>query len=587
MTAVSAKSLWFRAVIVTCLLFLSTGCASAKPLPDRLATARTDGWQVSVRPDGSWQVYGWGSVESLEGMPVRELYVRCVCVSNYSLLRKLPVENLGLYGTDIEDLNQLAGMPLRELFLGWSRVWDLTPIQQFHNLRSLDIYQSPVTNLAPLASLPLQSLWMTCCPATDLSPLRKTPLKVLGLGHVAVSDLSPLENTPLEELALRSTKVTDLTPLVRMKHLRYLSLEASDADLSVLTNTAIECVGIEKCGCDDLFKRELKPLLLDLESIGKAESEHRYAEAEDRAIHSIHAVRGSRVLFDHLLSARGYLERCEYDRYDKRPGDPYSLREAFVAHLSADRIVAGTVVTARTRKEERSASPMLVDGVLTVKRFMNGNMKEGSEIAFTQPVTIDPEYKPGDGVILFLGEERDGRYQTCWGVLHPIHILSEDMPSLNIEGLRSWMEGTNMVPSSSGDSVRVYVESRTGDVARLRIAITDPDWDPIYLRPHDIRIHTTDQTEGVAIQYDRDPGSGWVRLSRKDEIRGYVEVRARKWSTHLQYRLLHGAALFGKQCLQSSRTTLDAVDIDPPPGRHPASVGSNQGKATSFRTNGD
>jgi len=97
---------------------------------------------------------------------------------------------------EVTDLSPLAGMPLVELDLG----------------------RTPVTDLSPLTGMPLRSLTLPLCKSiTDLSPLKGMPLEFLYLsGCKNVVDLRPLKGMPLKRLSLRSTEVADLTPLAGM-----------------------------------------------------------------------------------------------------------------------------------------------------------------------------------------------------------------------------------------------------------------------------------------------------------------------------------------------------------------------------------
>jgi len=98
---------------------------------------------------------------------------------------------------NVTDLSPLAGMPLVQL----------------------DLRGTPVTALAPLRGMPLKELYLTLCTGiTDLSPLEGMPLEFLYLsGCKNVTDLRPLKGMPLTRLGLNGTKVSDLSPLAGMK----------------------------------------------------------------------------------------------------------------------------------------------------------------------------------------------------------------------------------------------------------------------------------------------------------------------------------------------------------------------------------
>ena len=77
----------------------------------------------------------------------------------------------------------------------------------------LSLGNSNVTNILPLAELPIEILFLMNTAVEDLTPLEKMPLKFLNIDGTKVSDLSPLSHLPLNYLAIRGTQVKDLTPL--------------------------------------------------------------------------------------------------------------------------------------------------------------------------------------------------------------------------------------------------------------------------------------------------------------------------------------------------------------------------------------
>lgn len=61
---------------------------------------------------------------------------------------------LGFYSCQIADLAPIAALPLTSLFLSTNELENLESLRQMTSLESLTIYQNPVTSLAPLAQLP-------------------------------------------------------------------------------------------------------------------------------------------------------------------------------------------------------------------------------------------------------------------------------------------------------------------------------------------------------------------------------------------------------------------------------------------------
>ena len=141
---------------------------------------------------------------------------------------------------------------------GWSSITismaDLSPVRALKGLNALSCRASgpakgKLSDLSPLAGMPLVTLRVSKSQVADLSPLKGMPLKelVCGLSKVSdlsplksmrltildcfratsVSDLSPLQGMPLEHLGIAFTKVSDLTPLKECKNLQSLKLNGS------------------------------------------------------------------------------------------------------------------------------------------------------------------------------------------------------------------------------------------------------------------------------------------------------------------------------------------------------------------------
>lgn len=170
-------------------------------------------------------------------------------------LRGMKLKSLSLDHSDVSDIRVLAGMPLEGLSLDHTRVRDLTPLAQCKHLGMLNVLEAPVSDLGPLAGLPLtelicsgkkitsvgalagaslKKLSLTGTSVTDLSHLAQcTQLEELHLDGTPVSDLGPVAKLPLKRLVLLNTKVTSLSPLAECATLEAITLPAK-VDLSVL-----------------------------------------------------------------------------------------------------------------------------------------------------------------------------------------------------------------------------------------------------------------------------------------------------------------------------------------------------------------
>lgn len=93
-------------------------------------------------------------------------------------IRSLPLEHLEIDDTDVADLSPLAGSHIKGLACWGSWVRDLNPLRKTP-LEFLDCRMTPLTDLQPLVGLPLQELRVDGCHITDLSPLKGLPLRKL------------------------------------------------------------------------------------------------------------------------------------------------------------------------------------------------------------------------------------------------------------------------------------------------------------------------------------------------------------------------------------------------------------------------
>jgi Leucine-rich repeat (LRR) protein len=149
-------------------------------------------------------------------------------------LRSLSCRASAAGKSPLTDLTPLAGMPLTEIDLSATEIADLSPLAGLR-LTSLQIQGTKVADLTPLSGMPLQKLDLQYTPVADLSVLKDVQtLEYLGLMHTGVSDLSPLAGLRLTHLQFGATQVADLTPLMGMP-LEYLACHSTHvSDLSPL-----------------------------------------------------------------------------------------------------------------------------------------------------------------------------------------------------------------------------------------------------------------------------------------------------------------------------------------------------------------
>ncbi len=117
---------------------------------------------------------------------------------------------------------------------------DTAFLSKLENLRRLDLHNSSIGHLDPLAGLgQLKSLNLTCTPIEDIDPLASlTGLEVLDLSFTNIKNLSPLKQCEeLCGLVLFGSAVEDIEPLRGLEKLARLNLsrtQITDDQMDVL-----------------------------------------------------------------------------------------------------------------------------------------------------------------------------------------------------------------------------------------------------------------------------------------------------------------------------------------------------------------
>ncbi len=130
----------------------------------------------------------------------------------------LDIKNIGL-----TDLSPLAGMPLEYLNCSGNRIGDLAPLSNMP-LTYLDCADNRIDDLAPLANTPLSYLKCSDNQLPDLAGLEGTSLEHLDCDHNAIQELTPLIGSNLKRLSCARNKLRNVKPL--------RALNIQDLDLS-------------------------------------------------------------------------------------------------------------------------------------------------------------------------------------------------------------------------------------------------------------------------------------------------------------------------------------------------------------------
>ena len=143
------------------------------------------------------------------------------------------LKRLELHNSPIDDLTPLANLKkLREITIWDSKLDDLTPLAGLIQLEFLAIQnfraRNQISDLTPLSGLiQLEYLYTSDNEISDLTPLTGlTNLVDLGLSHNQISDITPLAGlTQLIHLAISANQISDITPLTGLTNLQFLELQ--------------------------------------------------------------------------------------------------------------------------------------------------------------------------------------------------------------------------------------------------------------------------------------------------------------------------------------------------------------------------
>lgn len=136
-------------------------------------------------------------------------------VSDIRPVKGLPLVELYLEDTMVQDLSPLRGMKLQKLYLSRAPVRELSALEGM-SFDELNLVETQVADLSPLAGSSIRMLWLTGCPVENIAPLKNVPMESLTLHRTRVKDLSPLAGTALQRLHIGETPVEDLSPLKGM-----------------------------------------------------------------------------------------------------------------------------------------------------------------------------------------------------------------------------------------------------------------------------------------------------------------------------------------------------------------------------------
>jgi len=156
------------------------------------------------------------NLDALKGMPLTSLTLKNTKVSDLAPLRDAPLNSITLDGVPFPSGELLARWPLDNLQIAGVPLPDHFTVPQ--RLHSLGLARTGLGDLQLVASCSLDSLDVSGNPGlSSLDPLRgMTTLRELDLSDTKVTDLEPLAGLKLENLSLRNTPVDQISCLPSM-----------------------------------------------------------------------------------------------------------------------------------------------------------------------------------------------------------------------------------------------------------------------------------------------------------------------------------------------------------------------------------
>ncbi|MCK5809104.1 hypothetical protein KAH37_08985 [bacterium] len=141
---------------------------------------------------------------------------------------------------------------LENVFIGFSKITDLTPFSKMKNLRKLDMrFAAGISDLTPLShsdKLEFLSIWKTA--VTDFTPISHLPnLKRIDAKMTEIVDVTPLKSlTSLKSVDLLQTKVTDVSALASLPNIHeVLVCSTAIADISAFYPIAQRITYLDLC----------------------------------------------------------------------------------------------------------------------------------------------------------------------------------------------------------------------------------------------------------------------------------------------------------------------------------------------------
>ncbi len=179
--------------------------------------------------DEYWETWGKAHMKEFEKWYV-QIMVKMKSVKEFDAKRCGNLTNVFIGFSKIKDLTPFSKMPnLKKLDMRFNTtVSDLTPLKNLKHLEYLNIWRTKVTDLTPITSIPsLKRIDAKMTAISNISMLDKMPqLESIDLLQDPVEDISVFAKlNNIKELRFCTTKIKTLKPLMHLKkQITYLDL---------------------------------------------------------------------------------------------------------------------------------------------------------------------------------------------------------------------------------------------------------------------------------------------------------------------------------------------------------------------------
>ena len=153
-------------------------------------------------------------ISPLKGMQLKHIDATRSEVADISALAGMTqLSHVYFEGAKVKDISPLKSAPLKAVWLNGCPIEDLSPLEG-KNLEELNLCDTTLQNLDTVKTMKLGTLWMRNTNVKNLTPIADHGLVSLDVQGSAIDDLAALaQMTSLKRLNIAETEVTDLSPL--------------------------------------------------------------------------------------------------------------------------------------------------------------------------------------------------------------------------------------------------------------------------------------------------------------------------------------------------------------------------------------